>query len=189
MSRLVDWAKGHRSAVATAVSSVVIAGLVAGVAITSTGYESRRLDLDDGTVWAANGSRTAIGRANVDVGELNSAVRSQGSDVAVAQGPEAVVMVDRSSATAGVVDTATATVEVSTPLPPDRPDVLVRGDQAIVVSGGTGELWTLPVAELDSFASDSEPDLGLGGEIVTGLSPDGALVVYSADSGRCALAP
>lgn len=183
MSRLVDWAKGHRSAVATAVSSVVIAGLVAGVAITSTGYESRRLDLDDGTVWAANGSRTAIGRANVDVGELNSAVRSQGSDVAVAQGPEAVVMVDRSSATAGVVDTATATVEVSTPLPPDRPDVLVRGDRAIVVSGGTGELWTLPVAELDSFASDSEPDLGLGGEIVTGLSPDGALVVYSADSG------
>lgn len=68
MSRLGAWARSHRSAVATGVSGLVIVGLVAGVALVGPGYEQQRLDLDDGTVWVANGSRTAIGRANPDVG-------------------------------------------------------------------------------------------------------------------------
>ncbi|MCJ0701248.1 tandem-95 repeat protein [Frigoribacterium faeni] len=187
MSRLGAWMRSHRSAVATGVSGLVIVGLVAGVALVGPGYEQQRLDLDDGTVWVANGSRTAIGRANPDVGELNSAVRSQGSDLSVVQTPTAVVLVDRTSATAGIVDPATATADVSVPLPPESPEVLLVGDRAVVLSGGTGEVWSAPAAELDSFTSDAAADLSLGGDLVAGTSPEGGIVVFSAESGMVSL--
>ena len=136
------------------------------VAVASTGYEAQRLDLDDGTVWVANGSRTAVGRANTDVAELNAAVRSTGGDLSVAQSSDAVLMVDRSSATVGIVDRATSTVGDSVPLPPESPDVLLSGDRAVVVSGGTGELWSQPVSELSSFSAEDDADLSLGEDAV-----------------------
>jgi hypothetical protein len=183
MSRLVDWVRTNRSKTATALSSVLIVGLVAGVSVVSGGYEQRRVDLDDGTVWVANGSRSAIGRANPDVGELNTAVRSQGSDIAVEQNGDDVVLVDRTTATVGVVDTATATADVSTPLPPERPEVLLAPDRAVVVSGGTGDLWSSPVAELASFSTDAPAELSLGRDLVVDSTPAGAIVAFSAASG------
>jgi hypothetical protein len=183
MSRLVDWVRTNRSKTATALSSVLIVGLVAGVSVVSGGYEQRRVDLDDGTVWVANGSRSAIGRANPDVGELNTAVRSQGSDIAVEQNGDDVVLVDRTTATVGVVDTATATADVSTPLPPERPEVLLAPDRAVIVSGGTGDLWSSPVAELASFSTDAPAELSLGRDLVVDSTPAGAIVAFSAASG------
>ncbi|TWX40486.1 tandem-95 repeat protein [Frigoribacterium sp. ACAM 257] len=183
MTRLGAWARARRSAVATGVSAVVITALVVTVAVVSTGYEAQRLDLDDGTVWVANGSRTAVGRANTDVAELNAAVRSTGGDLSVTQSPDAVLMVDRSSATVGIVDPATSTVGDSAPLPPESPDVLLTGDRAVVVSGGTGELWSLPVSDLASFSSEDDADLSLGEDAVTSVAPDGTITVFSAASG------
>ena len=183
MSRLGTWARSRRSAVVTGVSATVVVALVATVAIASSGYEAQRLDLDDGTVWVANGSRTAVGRANTDVAELNSAVRSTGGDLSVAQSADAVLMIDRSSATVGIVDPATATVGDSVPLPPESPDVLLSGDRAVVVSGGTGELWSQPVSELSSFSAEVDADLSLGEDAVTSVAPDGTITVFSGASG------
>ncbi|WP_156463363.1 Ig-like domain-containing protein [Frigoribacterium sp. Leaf172] len=180
MSRIVDWVRVNRSKTATALSSVLIVGLVAGVSVVSGGYEQRRVDLDDGTVWVANGSRSAIGRANPDVGELNTAVRSQGSDIAVEQNGDAVVLVDRTTATVGVVDPATATADVSTPLPPERPEVLLAPGRAVVVSGGTGDLWSTPSSELASFSTDAPAELSLGRDVVVDSTPAGVVVAFSA---------
>jgi hypothetical protein len=182
VNRLLSWASGRRSAVATAVSSVVIAGLVATVAVVSTGYEAQRLDLDDGTVWVANGSRSAVGRANADVRELNAAVRATGSDLAVAQSGSDVLLVDRTSATVGVVDPADATLGDTVPLPPESPDVAVAGDRALIVSGGTGELWSEPLDALSTFSTDVDADLSLGADVVTSVSPRGVTTVFSAET-------
>ena len=146
MGRLLDWAARRRSAVVTGVGVVVVTTLVTTIAVASNGYEAQRVDLSDGTVWVANGERSAIGRANTDVAELNAAVRSTGGDLSVAQSSDAVLMVDRSSATVGIVDPATSTIGDSVPLPPDSPDVLLSGDRAVVVSGGTGEQLCITVS-------------------------------------------
>ncbi|WP_423917691.1 Ig-like domain-containing protein [Frigoribacterium sp. 2-23] len=184
MTRLWGWVRGHRSAAASALTLVVVGALVATVAVVSTGYEAQRLDLDDGTVWVANGSRTAIGRANTDILQLNSAVRSTGGDLSISQNGRDVLLVDRSNATVGIVDPATAAVSESVPLPPNAPDVLLAGDRAVVVSGGTGELWQMAVGDLSSFSAESDPDLSLGADAVTDVAADGTLTVYSHDSGE-----
>ena len=80
MGRVRQWAAGRRPALATTLSVLVVGAVVATVAVVSPGYEAQRLDLDDGTVWVANGSRNAVGRANPDVHQLNAAVRSVGTD-------------------------------------------------------------------------------------------------------------
>ncbi len=52
---LRSWLSAHRSLVATATSGVLIAAVVATIAIVSTGYTAQKMQLDDGSVWVANG--------------------------------------------------------------------------------------------------------------------------------------
>ncbi|GAA4265046.1 Ig-like domain-containing protein [Frondihabitans peucedani] len=184
MTRFLRWLLAHRSLAATGLSALVIAVVVAAIGLTSSGYQAQRLDLDDGTVWVANDSLTAIGRANPAVLELNSAVRSTGADLSVVQDAAHVLLLDRSNATVGVVDTATAAVAQTVPLPPNDPDVLLAGDTAVVVSGKTGEFWSSSVGALDGFDASSQAELSLGADVTTGLTPSGTLVAYSADSGE-----
>ncbi|MCU1528488.1 MAG: hypothetical protein JWP75_2251, partial [Frondihabitans sp.] len=149
VNRFLHWISSHRSLAATTLSATVIGVVVATIGLTSSGYQAQKLNLDDGTVWVANDNLTAIGRANPAVLELNSAVRSTGADLSVVQDASHVLLLDRSDATVGVVDTATAAVSQSVPLPPNQPDVLLAGDTAVVVSGKTGEFWSMPVSGLD----------------------------------------
>lgn len=187
MGRLLDWAARRRSAVVTGVGVVVVTTLVTTIAVASNGYEAQRVDLSDGTVWVANGERSAIGRANTDVLQLNSAVRGTGADLSVAQRGQDVLLVDRSNATVGVVDTATAEVAESVPLPPESPDVSIAGDRALVVSQGTGEVWSQPLSDLSSFSTEVDPDLSLGKGLVTSVTADGTVAAYSTDTGRVSL--
>ncbi len=71
---LRNWFSAHRSLVATATSGALIAAVVATIAIVSTGYTAQKMELDDASVWVANGSQQVIGRANTEVFELNSVV-------------------------------------------------------------------------------------------------------------------
>ena len=61
------WLAAHRSLVVSATSGTVIAALVAAVAIVSSGYTAQHVDLGDGSVWVANSTQQAIGRANPEV--------------------------------------------------------------------------------------------------------------------------
>jgi hypothetical protein len=184
VTRFVRWLAGHRSAALTGLIAVVVAAVCAGVGLTSSGYQAQRVSLSDGTVWTVNDSLSAIGRANPAVLQLNSAVRSTGSNLSVVQDDDHVLLLDRSNATVGIVDTASATVSQTVPLPPNAPDVLLSGDTAVVVSGRTGEFWSTPVAQLTAFDATSQAELSLGSNVVTGLTPQGTLVAYSPDSGE-----
>ncbi|WP_157887645.1 Ig-like domain-containing protein [Frondihabitans sp. PAMC 28766] len=169
---------------ATGLVAVVIAAVAATIGLTSSGYQAQRVSLSDGTVWVVNDSQTAIGRANPAVLQLNSAVRSTGTDLSVVQDADHVLLLDESDATVGAVDTSSASVSQTVPLPPNAPDVLLAGDTAVIVSGKTGEFWSTPVSQLTAFDATAQAELTLGSNVVTGITPSGTLVAYSPDSGQ-----
>ena len=176
---LKSWLSGHKSLVVTATSGTVIATLVATAAIVSGGYTAQRLDLNDSSVWVANGATQYVGRVNTDVLELNTVVASDGTDLSIVQSGSTVLVVDRGDARLDVLDAATAEVAESVPLPPDEASVYIAGGNVVIYSRGTGELWLLPVAELSTFDADREPTLNLGADSVVSVSEAGILFAYS----------
>ena len=116
-----QWLAAHRPLVATATSGTVIAAVVATLAIVSTGFTAQKLDLGDGSVWVGNNSSQVVGRANPQVLELNTVVRSTGTELSVVQSGDEVLLVDHTDATVSIVDPATSAAGESVALPPDQP--------------------------------------------------------------------
>jgi hypothetical protein len=177
-----SWIAAHRSLVATATSGTVVAALVAALAITSTGYTAQKLDLGDGAVWVANGSRQAVGRANPAVLELNSVVRAGSGDLEVVQSGTRVLVVDHANATLQIVDPAASALGETIALPPDDPRVYLAGDRVVIHAAGTGELWIVPWGELPDFDAAQPTSLLLGLDSLVSVSPAGTLFAYSADT-------
>ena len=175
------WLAGHRPLVATATSGTVVAALVAGLAITSTGYTAQKLDLGDGSVWVANGALQAVGRANPEVLELNSVVRTAGTDLELVQQGTTVLVVDHANATVQVLDPASSTLGETTALPPEDARVFLAGGRVVIHAAGTGELWILPASELPDFDTAQPASLSLGLDSVVSVEPDGTLFAYSAE--------
>ena len=156
--------------------------MVVAVAVVSTGYTAQRLDLNDSSVWVSNGADRFIGRANTEVLELDSVVAGGSADMDVVQRGSTVLMFDRGDATVDIVDAATSAVTDSVPLPPERPGVFLAGDNAVLYSQGTGELWILPVADLAEFDAAQEPTLTLGAGAVVSVDADGLLFAFSPEA-------
>ena len=121
------WMRKHRSALATLTSGTLICAVIAKVALVSDGYRAQRMDLGDGAVWVVNQERQAIGRANTQIFELNTAVRSTSSDIEVLQSGETVLLVDKTQGTVAIVDPAVSEVSESVPLPPGETTVALGG--------------------------------------------------------------
>jgi hypothetical protein len=179
-----SWVAGHRSLVATATSGTVVAALVAGLAITSTGYTAQKLDLGDGAVWVANGSLQTVGRANPEVLELNTVLRAGSVDLEIVQQGTVVLVVDHANATVQIVDPAESTLGEAIALPPDDPRVFLAGDRVVIHAAGTGELWIVPFGELTQFDAAQPSSLILGLDSVVSVAPDGTLFAYSAEVGE-----
>lgn len=145
------WFALRRSAALTTVSVSVVAAVVATVAIVSTGFEAQRLDLNDGAVWVVNEERQAVGRANLQVGVLDSVIPGEGARLSVLQRGTDVIIVDEVNATAELVDAARSEVTESVALPPDDPTVALASASVIVHSAGTGETWVTPRVAFDGF--------------------------------------
>ena len=178
------WLSTHRSLVVSATSGTVLTALVATVAIVSTGYTAQKVDLGDGSVWVANSLQQAIGRANTEVLELNTVVSASGTDLDVLQQGETVLLFDRFDNTVDIVDAATSVATDSVPLPPDRPEVYLAGDNVVVLEQGTGELWIVPVVDFANFDAESESTLSLGANAVVSVDPAGLLFAYAPAAGR-----
>ncbi|WP_255513561.1 Ig-like domain-containing protein [Homoserinibacter sp. GY 40078] len=163
---------------ATATSGTVVAALVAALAVVSTGYTAQRMDLSDPSVWVAGGERQAIGRANTLVRELDSVVETDADSPELVQDADTVLLVDSASATMRVVDPATAQLGEDVALPPQQPRVFLTGDRAVILARGTGELWFVPIGELESFDASVPPTLSLGGGAVVAVTESGAIVAY-----------
>jgi hypothetical protein len=179
-----SWVAGHRSLVATATSGTVVAALVAGLAITSTGYTAQKLDLGDGAVWVTNGTQQTVGRANPEVLELNTVLRAGSVELEVVQQGTVVLVVDHANATVQIVDPAESTLGEAIALPPDDPRVFLAGDRVVIHAAGTGELWIVPFGELGEFDAAQPSSLILGLDSVVSVAPDGTLFAYSAEVGE-----
>jgi hypothetical protein len=171
------WISRHRSALATVTSGTVICALIATAAVISDGYRAQRMDLGDGAVWVVNEARQAIGRANTQVFELNTAVRSTSAQIDVLQSGETVLLVDNARSTLDIVDPSTSTIADSVPLPPGEGTVALGGNRVVVETGG--DIWFIPVADLATFDAESEPDLSLGADAVSSVNTDGDLFVFA----------
>ncbi|WP_346233565.1 Ig-like domain-containing protein [Parafrigoribacterium mesophilum] len=174
----------RKSLVVSATSASVIAVLVATVAIVSGGYTAQRMDLNDGSVWVANGGEHVIGRANTQVLALDTVVPSTGTEIDVVQRGANVLLVDRTDSKIDVVDPATSQVRDSVPLPPQDPEVFLTEASVVIVARGTGQVWVMPEADVVHFDQQSPPTLSLGKDAVVSVSPDGVLIGYSSQARR-----
>jgi hypothetical protein len=179
-----QWLASHKSVVLTTTSATVVAALVTTVALTSGGYTAQRTDLNDASVWVSNGEQQFIGRANTEVLELNSVIASESADVDLVQHGSTVLLFNRSDATIDVIDPATSEIVESVPLPPNQPEVFLAGDNVVIYSQGTGELWILPVDELATFDATQEAELNLGADSVVSVDEAGLLFAYSSATGQ-----
>src|SRR5690554_666701 len=178
------WAAGHRSLVSTAATGIVVGSLIATVAVVSTGYSAQRMDLNDSSVWVANGTEQVIGRANTAVLELNTVVPAAGAEIDVVQDGAEVLLFDRDNNTIDIVDPATSTVEGSAAMPTDAPEIYLAGGNVVVHATTTGAVWILPYSELANFDPAAEPDLTLGEDSVASVSDRGIVYAFSADTGK-----
>jgi hypothetical protein len=173
------WFVSHRSLILTVVGGVVIAALVTAFAITSTGYTAQQLNLNDSSVWVANGTQQAIGRANTTVRALNSVVSTTGNDLDVLQNGSTVMLVDNGDSKLQVIDPATSTVTQTVPLPPNQPQVFLSKNTVVIVAAATGQVWITPLQQISTFNSQAAPTLSLGPNVVASMDSSGRMFVFS----------
>lgn len=178
------WLRAHASSAITTASVLVVGSLVTVLALVSTGYTEQKLELDDASVWVTNGSRQVVGRANTDVFELNTVVRSEGTDIDVLQRGSTVLTHDRTSNTLQLIDPAASVVVSTVPLPAGENDVSLIDGFVVIHSSETGGVWVVRESALDSFDPGTEPTLSLEKGSVVAVSNDGALAGFDRQSSR-----
>ena len=179
---LSRWLASRKSLVATATSGSLVAVLVATVAIISGGYSAQRMDLNDSSVWVANGSLEVVGRANTLIAELNTVVEASSPDIDIVQRGSTVLILDHTDSKLDIIDPVTSTVADSVPLPPQEPEVFLAGDNVVIAATAIGQVWILPLAELPNFDAESTPTLSLGRDSAISVSEAGMLFGFSAET-------
>ncbi len=175
----------HRSLVATATSGTVVAAIVAGLAFTSTGYTAQKLDLGDGAVWVANGAQQAVGRANPEVLELNTVIRTGGQTSRSCSAARSVLVVDHANATVQIVDPADSSLGEPIALPPEEPQVFAGGrPRRHPRRGHRASCGSSRSASSPTSTRASPTSLSLGLDSVVAVTPDGTLFAYSAEVGE-----
>lgn len=178
------WTEGRRSIVATTAVITAVVGLVAGVAIASSGYQAEQVELGDGSVWVANDRLQSVGRANTVVHELNAVVETGASRVELTQRGSTVLALDRANASVGILDPVTSTIVDTVAVPPRDPIVAVAGTRVVVAADG--DVWTVPAEEFADFDADTEPALEFGAGTLISVDDDGVLFAYTPSTGDVA---
>jgi hypothetical protein len=173
----------HRALVATVAAGTVVAAVVAVTAALSPGYTAQQVHLDDAAVWLTSDLHQAAGRANPQIGELNTAIRMESGALSVSQWGQAVVVVDEGSGEARIIDTSDSTVADSVPLPAGEVDVALSQEVAAITARDSGDVWITDPASLGAFDPAGPADLTLGAGGRTALAADGTLYAVSAATG------
>ncbi len=165
-------------AVAVACSLVLVAAMI--VAWQRPGFAEVPPQPVDATVWVVNNSRTAVGRVNAGIGELDSAALLRGVSQVV-QDPagrpaDAVFVVDDDHNELQVLDTATVTfgARVETP---DDPEIVLGWGTVAVADPVDGRLWVGSTTDLSAVdARAAQPVATLGELPVVAVSTSGTVV-------------
>ncbi|PSL36769.1 fibronectin type III domain protein [Labedella gwakjiensis] len=179
---LGEWIRRRRRRLLSGTAAVGLVAVLATVAVTSTGYRTQNTELDDAAVWVVNGQDGAVGRANLEVGELNSAFPVESADLDVLQSGETVVVVDRGRSSLSLVDVANAVPGDEVPLPSGTETVGLAGDRVVIVADG--DVWIVPLDGLRDFDATTEATLQFGEGAVSAITPGGRLAVFSPSVGE-----
>jgi large repetitive protein len=175
----LEWARRRKVQLVTATSGFVVLTVLATIAVVSTGYAAQRMDLNDASVWVANDAKQFVGRANTAINELNSVVPSGSNDVEIIQAGSTVLVAELSDAKLDIVDAATSSVLDTIALPPDQPQVFLAGENVVIYSRGTGELWLQSCESLSRFDVEQAPALTLGARSVVSVDDTGVFFAFS----------
>nr|WP_228508814.1 Ig-like domain-containing protein [Herbiconiux sp. VKM Ac-1786] len=107
----------------------------------------------------------------------------ESGSLSVAQSGQHVVVLDEGGGEGRLVDTASAEVSDTFPLPSGDVEVALAGNTAVVTARASGDVWIIPVAALATFDPASPPDLTLGVGGATAVTAAGTVVAVSAASG------
>jgi hypothetical protein len=179
------WLRRHRRPVLSGTAAVGLVAVLASVAVTSSGYRTQNTELDDAAVWVANDALGAVGRANLEVDELNSAFSLDSTELDVVQRGDTVLVVDRGRSSLSVVDVANAAPGDEVPLPSGTDTVGFAGERVVIVADGN--VWLTPVDTIEDFDAASEPLLRFGDGAVSALSPAGLLAVFAPSVGAVSI--
>jgi hypothetical protein len=182
-SGVAAWVVSHKSLVATLTSGTVVAALVAVAAVASTGYTAQKVDLDDATVWVTSDVHQAVGRANPQVGELNTALRMESGSLSVSQSGQTVVVSDLGGGEARILDTSGAVVADTVSLPVGDVRIALTASVAVITSRTTGDVWITTPDALPTFDPATPADLTLGAGGDTVVAVDGTVFAVSAATG------
>ena len=176
-----EWLAAHKSLATSLVSGTLIVAVAVTTAIVSGGYSAQKINLNDSSVWVANGAKELIGRVNTEINELNSIVPTESNELDVIQDGSTVLLFDQGSSKASIIDPATSTITDSVPMPSNDPKLFIAGDN-VVVADGDGDVWVVPKADFRHFDPQAPPTLTLGSRATYSMSESGTLVAYSQDA-------
>ncbi|WP_189213680.1 Ig-like domain-containing protein [Actinokineospora fastidiosa] len=199
----MNFIRRHRTAVASATATAIVAGALVAVAINSDGFQALQVDLDDGGIWVTSAADGMFGRLNKPAGALDAGLTTPGPrretpiEVDVAQDGAAVIARDVAAGVANPVDVLAAKIPENNSVPMPAGLVLdMRGGTAAVLDPTSGKVWAMrvdrragvtalggldpaqpPVAQVDA---DAALAVGVDGT-VWAVSASGKSVSVSAD--------
>lgn len=175
--------KLNKSLVKTIAFVAVIATVLV-VAVIATGYQAQRLSLDDGSVWVANAKKQAVGRANTKVLELNTVLTTDSAKMTLLQNSSSLFIFNDATHALDIVSQATGEITESVPLPQDVSMAKLSGNDMVLHSATTGDIWVVPVSALSQFDAKAQPaNFNVGADSSVNVDSVGNLVAVSADTG------
>lgn len=173
----------HRRTLTGSVSVATIVAVVALIGVVSRGFDHLEPLLDDGSAWVSNASLGMLGHANTPLLRLDTAVPGISGDTEVLQDDHTVSVHNRSKNTIDVLDAASATISDSVPLPAGNPEVTLAASTFVIWQPVSGDVWTVPSADIKDFSALTAPTLNLGTDITFAVDNAGNYAGFSSASG------
>ncbi len=182
ISSPANWSRAQRG-IAIVVAAVVVAATVIAFAVRSPGYAQTDVDLSTSTVWTTNNTESVVGRVNMQIKQLNSALKSN-PDFDVLQGDDQVFAVDRTKNQIKTIDTSTVTTGAQINLPKSA-GVAYGGGVLSIVAPATGKWWAGTPQVLSGLdPATAPPLLTLPANAVTGVSQSGTAFAVAPGSDK-----
>ncbi|WP_084127358.1 Ig-like domain-containing protein [Demequina sp. NBRC 110054] len=167
-------------AAASTVAALALGGAGA-VAFVYDGIPTEDVELHDAGVWVTNQAESVIGRVNDMSDVIDGVVGQGGGDLDVLQEGSTVLAVNTGELQ--VVDPATLQSTAQIVLPTSA-SVGLGGDEVVVTSRETGDVWALPVSQVAGYDSEAtSPNATLGAGAVAVVTDGGEVFAASADAG------
>lgn len=178
----MGWSVKMKRRIALAVSSSMVAGLVA-VAVLNPGVAATDVDLNDGGVWVLNGNDRLVGHLNYPALTLDAGVSYSAAELILFQQGKEVFVRDEASVNLAQIDVANAALPNGTDIKVGT-DVQVSGTRVGVLDTRSGKAWLSEADQLQNLSDETKPLIEGVEKPVMAMGVRGDLAVASQTSGE-----